>query len=162
MSRILCLRNRQRVRAVNSKLFRQVARALLVEVLELREFEIGIHLVAAPEMAAVNATFLQHDGSTDVITFDHSNAERGTRNAEMGKLHGEIFICVDDAVAQARQFRTTWQSEVARYLVHGVLHLLGYDDLLPVARRKMKREENRLVRELARRFVLSEIARRES
>jgi probable rRNA maturation factor len=34
---------------------------------------------------------------------------------------------VDDAIAQAKEFRTTWQSEVVRYLVHGVLHLLGHD-----------------------------------
>ena len=46
-------------------------------------------------------------------------------------LHGEIFICVDEAVWQARKFRTSWQSEIVRYLVHGVLHLLGHDDSRP-------------------------------
>jgi ssRNA-specific RNase YbeY (16S rRNA maturation enzyme) len=46
-----------------------------------------------------------------------------------------------------------------RYLVHGVLHLLGYDDLKPHLRRAMKREENRLVRRLARRFALAELSR---
>ena len=46
-------------------------------------------------------------------------------------LHGELFICVDEAVAQAKEFKTSWQSEVVRYVVHGVLHLLGHDDLQP-------------------------------
>jgi rRNA maturation RNase YbeY len=58
------------------------------------------------------------------------------------KMHGELFICVDEAVLQAKKFKTSWQSEIVRYLVHGVLHLLGHDDFKP-ARRKMKREENR-------------------
>ena len=62
-------------------------------------------------------------------------------------------------MAQAKQFRTSWQSEVVRYAVHGVLHLLGHDDLRLAARRKMKREENRLVRRLAKEFPLARIAR---
>ena len=46
---------------------------------------------------------------------------------------------------QAKQFKTTWQSEIVRYVIHGVLHLLGHDDRLAAARRRMKREENRLL-----------------
>jgi probable rRNA maturation factor len=42
-------------------------------------------------------------------------------------LHGELFICLDDAVKQAREFRTTWQSELTRYVIHGLLHLCGHD-----------------------------------
>ena len=68
------------------------------------------------------------------------------------------FICVDEAVFQARKFGTSWQSETVRYVVHGVLHLLGHDDLRAAARCKMKREENRLLRELSRRFSLAQLA----
>jgi probable rRNA maturation factor len=150
----LILRNRQRRRRVNARLLKQIVRALLAE-LDVPEAELGIHLVAAPEMARLNETFLHHAGSTDVITFDHSSPV--TRHPSL--IHGEIFICLDDAVAQARQFKTTWQAEVARYLVHGVLHLLGHDDLKPAARRRMKREENRLLRCLAKGFPLTRLAR---
>ena len=72
-------------------------------------------------------------------------------------LHGELFICVDVALAQAKEFKSSWQAEVVRYVVHGVLHLLGHDDLKPHLRRKMKREENRLVRRLSRRFSLAQL-----
>jgi rRNA maturation RNase YbeY len=107
-------------------------------------------------MARINKTFLNHEGSTDVITFDY--AELKTQNSKLKTvLHGELFICVDDAIAQAREFRTTWQSEVIRYLVHGVLHLLGHDDHAAAARRRMKREENRLLRRLAREFSLADL-----
>jgi rRNA maturation RNase YbeY len=64
---------------------------------------------------------------------------------------------VDEAVLQARKFGTSWESEVIRYLVHGVLHLLGFDDSSAGARRKMKPEENRRLREIARRFLLSKL-----
>jgi rRNA maturation RNase YbeY len=94
-------------------------------------------------MARVNWRFLQHEGSTDVITFDYgSTAER---------LHGECFICVADAVTQAEAFGTTWSDEVVRYVIHAILHLRGYDDLKPDVRRIMKREENRWVRWATRR-----------
>ena len=74
------------------------------------------------------------------------------------QVHGEIFICIDDALKHARQFRTPWQSELVRYLIHGVLHLVGYEDLTSVGRRVMKREENRLLRMLSRQFSLRHLA----
>jgi probable rRNA maturation factor len=76
-------------------------------------------------------------------------------------LHGELFICLEVAVAQARGFRTNWQTELARYVVHGVLHLRGFDDLQPAKRRKMKREEDRLLGQLSRRFDLKQLAKRD-
>jgi len=154
----LAFRNRQRTRRVNLRLLREITRALLDELAGVKDYELCVHLIGAKEMARVNWNFLKHEGSTDVITFDHAvHATRNTQHVPL--LHGEIFICLDDAVAQARQFRTTWQAELVRYLVHGVLHLLGHDDLDPAAHRKMKREENRLVRELSARFALSKLNR---
>jgi rRNA maturation RNase YbeY len=152
---IIHIANQQRSKKINSRLLKQIIRNLFAE-LKISEAELGFHLVGATEMARVNWQFLQHEGSTDVITFDHSNAECGVRSAAL-KLHGEIFICVDDAVEQSKEFGTTWQSEVVRYAVHGVLHLLGYDDLKPHLRREMKREENRLVRLLTKRFLFEKL-----
>ena len=174
----LILRNRQRARRVNLPWLRRIARVLLAERLGLNAYALGVHLVGASEMSRLNRQFLDHNGSTDVLTFDHGGQpvpfHHGTRsrsatgeppscgNAETesttGGLHGEIFICVDTALAQARQFRSTWQSELVRYLVHGALHLRGYDDLQPVARRVMKREENRLVRLLSRQLSFKRLA----
>jgi probable rRNA maturation factor len=147
----LAIRSRQRVRRVNVRLLRQIIASLLKELIGAAEFQLCIHLIGAKEMAQINWRFLQHEGSTDVITFSHAD---GTRD-----LRGEIFVCLDDAVKQAREFRTSWQSELVRYIVHGVLHLSGYDDLKSAARGKMKREENRLHRLLTARFPLSKLAR---
>ena len=152
----LVVANRQRSRKINSRLLKEIVGGLFAE-LQITEAELGISLVAAREMALVNETFLNHTGSTDVITFDHREAARKSRRT--ASVHGELFICVDDAILQAKEFKTIWQSEVVRYIVHGVLHLLGYDDLKPQLRRAMKREENRLVRLLAKRFALAQLAR---
>jgi probable rRNA maturation factor len=153
----LCVSSRQRTRPINLRLLRLVVTSLLTDLLGAKSAELGITLVGAPEMTALNEAFLQHEGSTDVITFDHS--ESGTRNLEPGPcLHGEIFICVDEAVSQARRFRTFWQSELTRYIVHGLLHLCGYDDHDAADRRRMKLEENRLLRLLARGFPLKHLS----
>ncbi len=149
----LLLANRQRDRRVDTRWLRTCAVTLLEELLALEEYELGVQLVGVREMARVNQQFLNHAGSTDVITFSY--AEPGE-----ARLHGELFICVSDAVAQAAEWGTTWQSEVVRYLVHGVLHLRGFDDLEPAKRRVMKRHENRLVARLARHFALRELERK--
>jgi probable rRNA maturation factor len=140
--------SRQRARKINRRLLKQIIAALLTD-LKIETADLGIQLVDAPEMTQLNEKFLRHAGSTDVITFDYSAPRR--------QLHGEIFVCVDEAVRQARKFGTSWQSEVVRYIVHGVLHLLGFDDSNAGVRRKMKREENRRLRELSRRFALSKL-----
>ena len=143
--------NRQRTRKLDSQRLRKITLVLLGE-LQVVEAELGITFVADEEMTLVNETFLQHEGSTDVITFDHTleqDSRRKATDSNNGSVHGELFICVDEAVRQAKRFRTTWQSELTRYIVHGVLHLLGHDDHVAADRRKMKREENRLVRKLA-------------
>jgi probable rRNA maturation factor len=170
----LAVSNRQRTKKIDVRLLRQTVSGLFAE-LKITEAELGINLVAAPEMTLVNKKFLQHEGSTDVITFDHAqdvgddmrrlknqkpkNNNESPHVVSYKQIQGELFVCVDEAVLQAKQFSTTWQSEVVRYIVHGVLHLLGHDDLKSHLRRKMKREENRLVRLLAKRFSLAQLSR---
>jgi probable rRNA maturation factor len=154
---ILLLFNRQTTRRVNLPLLRQICRALLEprragegltprDRVSGRKYEIGVHLVGTLEITRLNATFLRHSGPTDVITFDYC------QDAPAGCLTGEIFISMDEAVAQARRFGTEWQSELIRYFIHGLLHLQGHDDRTPGPRKKMKRQENRLLKGLSRRF----------
>jgi probable rRNA maturation factor len=153
----LLIANRQRGRKINSSWLKKIVLAALEE-LAVEEADLEINLVGATEMASLNETFLQHEGSTDVITFDYGDERRRGKHAHPG-LSGELFICIDDAIVQSKEFKTSWQSETVRYVVHGILHLLGHDDLRPQDRRKMKREENRLVAVLSKRFSLAKISR---
>jgi probable rRNA maturation factor len=166
LSGSLLITNRQRAIPLNTRLLRTLAKSLLENLLGLEDFDLGIHVVRAPEMARFNEKFLQHAGSTDVITFDYADnvppasgrrIKSGLPAGRRKHVHGEIFICIDDAKTQAREFRTSWQSELARYVIHGVLHLRGFDDIRPADRRKMKREENRLLKKIARLFALSKL-----
>ena len=157
----LALLNRQRTKKINTRLLREIVQQVLVElkIESVESVELGISLVGAREMTLLNETFLKNEGSTDIITFDYQEPGAGSRKPE-AKLHGELFICVDEAILQAKRFRSTWQSEIVRYVVHGILHLLGHDDLKPALRRRMKREENRRLRGLAGGFSLSRLHRK--
>jgi probable rRNA maturation factor len=148
----LVINNRQRARPIDREFLKGVTEHLLDELL-VTKVELGVHLVTAEEMSRVHKQYMNFEGSTDVITFDH-----GSRPPEI--IHGEIFISVEDAIAQAREFKTAWQSELVRYVAHGILHLLAYDDLEPRARAKMKREENRLLRQLESTFKLRDVEKR--
>jgi probable rRNA maturation factor len=160
----LRVRNRQRCQDVNVRLLRQIGQAALGlvpgnQASALRQTErVDIHLVSVTEMTHVNETYLRHQGSTDVITFDYGPAH-GAPGADH-EPRGEILICLDEALAQARRLGNTWQAELIRYMVHGLLHLGGYDDQVLSARRIMKREENRVVRQLSRCFDLSALGKR--
>jgi probable rRNA maturation factor len=153
----LAILNRQRTRRINARRLRAIVEALLAD-LGIAAAELGINLVGDREMTLINQTFLRHSGSTDVITFDHGPDTANPPGRAPG-LHGELFVCVDEAVAQAKRFRGTWQAEIVRYIVHGVLHLLGHDDRKPERRRRMKRAENRLVRRLGAKNSFAQLAR---
>ena len=161
MKGVLDFRNRQRKEKINIQELRKVVRSFLedfasgensVTQLRIEEYELAIHLVDETEMADLNETWLNHRGSTDVITFDYCEPERPHR------LAGEIFVCIPVAIAQSKQFKTSWQSEIVRYVVHGILHLAGYDDRTTRERRDMKRIENRRLRRLSGEFDLRKIS----
>jgi len=67
----------------------------------------------------VNKTYLDHDYFTDIITFDY---------VEGMLINGDIFISVDRVLDNSVEFKTTFENELNRILIHGVLHLVGYKD----------------------------------
>lgn len=147
--REIVIANRQRTRRLDRKYIERFCKWIAND---FEQFELGIHFVSAKEMARVHEQFMSIAGSTDVITFDH-----GSQSAR--RIHGEVFISVEDAIEQAHAFRTTWQDEIARYIIHGVLHLQGFDDLKPKLRARMKQSENRWMRRAKAEFDLAAFER---
>ncbi len=141
--KILALRNRQRAVAVDSRLLRRQAQWVLEHGLAWPQYQIAIQLLSPTPMARLNKKHLNHDGPTDILTFCYDAAAQ----------HGELFICPAVAQEQAGRFRVTTRNELARYVIHGLLHMAGYDDKQSDARRKMKREENRLLRRLTQQRI---------
>jgi len=85
-------------------------------------------------MTALHKQFSGIPGPTDVLTFQH----------------GEIVISADMAATQARMFRTNVTAEIQLYVLHGLLHLAGFDDATPSKRRQMHQLQKRLMTTLLR------------
>jgi probable rRNA maturation factor len=92
--------------------------------------EIFIWLVSDRRMALLHRKFLGQSGPTDVLTFQH----------------GEIFISVDTARRQARAFENPLLRELKLYIVHGLLHLHGFDDQTPAEARRMRNAQEKILR----------------
>jgi rRNA maturation RNase YbeY len=169
LSGSLFIKNQQRTFPINVRYLRWLTRELLQEFLWIDDFDLAVYLVRAPRMAQINEKFLHHQGPTDVITLDYGADEfRAARSESAARskqpaskiairavpaaIRGELFVCVDEAMDNAREFHTTWESEVIRYVIHGILHLQGHDDRRPAARQKMKREEDRLLKKIVERY----------
>ena len=157
----ITVRNLRRRWPVDTRLLRSIGEAAL-EALGFTNgaptprpaAQVAVFLVGARRMAFLNERFLGHAGPTDAITFDYAGPLPVPQ-----LLHGDIFICLEEARRQARAFGTTWQADVVRYLVHGLLHLSGHDDLEAGARRRMKRVEDRIVRRLVAGFAFKRLGR---
>jgi len=81
--------------------------------------EISVTFLPAPGMQRLNRDWLGHDRPTDVLAFALPGPNR--------QVAGDLYICPSVARAQARQFGVPAREELTRLVVHGVLHLLGYD-----------------------------------
>ena len=88
---------------------------------------------------AVNNEFLGHDYYTDVITFDYSTAST---------LNGDIFISLDMVRSNAEMVGTSFEHELHRIIIHGILHLTGQGDKTPETKAKMTEKEEKALAKL--------------
>jgi probable rRNA maturation factor len=160
-ARAVTITSRQRTLWIDVRYVRLIVGWLLDELWPAVGLDLGVCFVRSLEITGLNESFLQHKGPTDVITFNYSGPDQIVE-PERRALHGEIFICVDEALVQARRFHTAWQSELVRYIVHGMLHLSGYDDRHAADRRRMKRAEDQWLRRVVAAFPVARIGRRRS
>ena len=98
---------------------------------ELRSLRgVFVWLISDRRIALLHRKFMRKSGPTDVLTFQH----------------GEIFISVEAARRQARAFGNSLMRELKLYIVHGLLHLHGFDDQTPTKARKMKTAQEKILR----------------
>ncbi|HEV2805744.1 MAG TPA: rRNA maturation RNase YbeY [Chthoniobacterales bacterium] len=141
MSGTISVANRQRMVRVDLAALREFAGSALSVCRNLaarksgvlaRLDEVHVILVSDKRIADIHRRFLGEPGPTDVITFEH----------------GEILISAETAKRQARQFGTSLVHELRLYLVHGLLHLHGFDDKTAAGAAEMKRRQERVVASL--------------
>jgi rRNA maturation RNase YbeY len=136
---------RRGVPAVDRRLFRRRADRVLA-ALDSSERELSVSLTGDAEIAALNAEWRGREGPTDVLSF---SLEEGEHAEFGGALLGDVVIALPVAARQARAYGATLDDEVARLLIHGVLHLLGHDHREPAEARRMRTEERRVWRAVA-------------
>jgi probable rRNA maturation factor len=96
-----------------------------------------INFISGEDIHAINKSYLKHDYTTDIITFNYSDS--------LQQLDGEIFVSIDDALNNSKKFKVSLSEELVRLVIHGILHLLGYDDQNVTDKKIMKRLENKLL-----------------
>lgn len=106
----------------------------LVAGSEIRKIgDINIIFCSDNYILDVNMKYLQHDYFTDIITFDYCDCDR---------LSGDLFISIDTVKDNAQFYGTEFSDELNRVIVHGVLHLVGYDDHTEPDQAQMREKEN--------------------
>jgi probable rRNA maturation factor len=99
-------------------------------------YSVGVLLTGDRNIRKVNKKHLDHDHATDVISF------------ELDQEQGDVLVSVDTARRYAQEHGLPFREEVARYLVHGTLHLLGYDDKKPALKKKMIRRQESILKKV--------------
>lgn len=96
-----------------------------------------INIITQKDILEINKSYLKHNFTTDIITFNYSDL--------FNELDGEIFISIDDAFTNSKKFKVSLSDELVRLVIHGVLHLLGFDDQTLADKKVMKKLENKLL-----------------
>jgi probable rRNA maturation factor len=105
---------------------------------EIHDADISLALLDDPAIHELNRRHLQHDYPTDVLSFLLS--EPGTK-----PLEGELLVSTDTATTQAAEFGWSPEDELTLYIVHGLLHLCGYDDHAAADLRRMREREREVL-----------------
>lgn len=118
-------------------LFHQLI-SLLKKDFDFKIESLLINFVTSEYLLNINKEFLRHNYLTDIITFDYSK--------KMMLFDAELYISLQDASRNAKKYDKSLEQELMRLVIHGVLHLLGYDDKSPKKQVVMKEMENRLTK----------------
>jgi probable rRNA maturation factor len=115
---------------------KQAAAAIFQEALVERA-TLSIAIVDDPTIHGLNRQFLEHDHPTDVLSF--------LLERDKGSLEGEVIVSLDTAARRSAEFGWSAADELLLYVIHGTLHLVGYDDQVEAARGEMRAAERRIL-----------------
>ena len=134
--------DRQESIKVNSAMTRRMARRTLTS--EGRpDAEVSILFIGEEEMRSMNKQYLGKNVPTDVLAFRMADGEHPEINPS---LLGDVIVSADEALIQAQARNICVNDELALYVVHGILHLLGYDDRQPAEASIMRRKQQEILK----------------
>ena len=109
----------------------------IVDQYQKRVGEIGYIFCDEAEILRINNLFLQHDYYTDILTFDYS---------ENDILSGDLFISLQTVKSNAEKYGINYPEELYRVMIHGILHLCGFNDKTPKDEKRMRQKEDEALR----------------
>jgi len=121
----------------------------ILHALKLHEFEISLLFVGSKEMATYHEQHLKRKGPTDIISFP---AASHPKIPKQRKPLGDLLICMDQVKRNAKKHKRYVREELAHVLIHGVLHLMGYDHQDQGETRKMRAIEKSILHEVKKYF----------
>jgi probable rRNA maturation factor len=113
----------------------------------LGPLEMGVVVTTDDEVHALNKAYLGHDYETDVLSFSMESEQEFVTPAERAEYLGDIVISYERAAEQGPEYGHTPSQEVATLLIHGILHLLGYDDQDDESRERMHARQDSLMQD---------------
>jgi len=136
---VILIADRQKAVRLPSAKIRRLAKAVL-DGEGAGDRSVSLAFVDNERIRDVNRRFLKHDFATDVISF--------LLEDEIDRVFGELVISTEYAAGEAKRRGIPVEEEVLRYVAHGLLHLLGYDDVTPARKRAMWRRQEAYLRRL--------------
>jgi len=146
--------NHNRSRGLNERFIRSVAASILKMIKRPAATELEIVFLSDDRIRGLNKKYAGSDRSTDVLSFKLGEKEFGRPDSFIG----EILISSDTAARNSKIFGSTFGEEIVLYVIHGILHLFGYDDTDARSRARMSEKENGILRELCRKEDLSKVS----
>lgn len=156
----ICVTNAQRHVAVDIPRILRLARCAIRRLDVQEQGTMAITFVSDQRMRSLNRRFLRHDWPTDVLSFRYDRAQgsglrvRGKSRNVLGPqppalnpkpVVGEILIAPSQARAYARAHGISYEHELARYVVHGLLHWMGHEDQTPAQQKRMRVLEDQVL-----------------
>ena len=132
------IKNLQKVKKIKITDLRKNIGAILTS-LEMEDSSVDVVLCETSLIRQINKQYLKRDRATDVIAFF-------LKDTYLPGFLGEVFVSVEEAVGKCAEYSMPWEKELFLYIVHGILHLAGYDDHTPKDIRKMRKKEQELLK----------------
>lgn len=132
---MIVVRNTNKRFKLNERLVKEVVAEILKILKKRRKIGLEVVFLSDKEIQQVNKKYKHSDRPTDVLSFDLGSC-------------GQILISSDTALRNSGIFNTPFEKEIVLYVIHGILHLFGYDDETAAQKKRMSRKENLILKRL--------------